>query len=245
MKTASKWRCGRIIGVAAMFLMGAGLVLVVTWFWQDLAAALMAACQWASDPEAVSRTISAFGRAAPLFFMAFQVMQVLVAPIPGELSGIVGGYLFGAFHGFCYSSIALAIGSWLSFLISRYFSDRFVRKWIPVKKLTRFDHLLRRQGTVALLILFILPGFPKDYLCIIFGMGKFPLKAFMLISALGRMPGTLMLSFQGEFLVEQNYGMFAAMLAVTALAAVISIRYRESLYRWMEKINTKTGGGDG
>lgn len=226
------------------FLAVVGLALMAALFHRDIRVWVTAAYRWVIDPEAVSQTINAFGPAAPLVFMGFQVMQVLVAPIPGELSGFVGGYLFGAIPGFFYSSIALAIGSWISFLIGRYFGNRFVRNWIPVDKLSRIDHILKRQGAVALLILFVMPGFPKDYLCLIFGMGKFPLKAFMIISAFGRMPGTLMLSFQGEFLFEQNYAVFGIMLVLAALVTAVTIRYREPLYRWMEKITPQTHTDD-
>jgi hypothetical protein len=54
------------------------------------------------------------------------------------------------------------------------------------------------------------------------------------------MPGTLMLSLQGEFLFKRNYTVFAVVLGITVVAAVLSIRYRQTIYRWMEKLNGKT-----
>jgi uncharacterized membrane protein YdjX (TVP38/TMEM64 family) len=84
------------------------------------------------------------------------------------------------------------------------------------------------------------PGFPKDYLCLFLGITAIPLQAFLLISSIGRMPGTLMLSLQGEFLFQKNYAVFALIFGVTVLAAALSIRYRETIYRWMEKLNRKT-----
>jgi hypothetical protein len=62
----------------------------------------------------------------------------------------------------------------------------------------------------------------------------------LLIASIGRMPGTLMLSLQGEFLFQKNYAVFAVVFGVTLLVAVLSIRYRETIYRWMEKLNRKT-----
>jgi uncharacterized membrane protein YdjX (TVP38/TMEM64 family) len=141
-----------------------------------------------------------------------------------------------------YSSLALAAGSWINFAIGRFLGRRYVRQWIPTDKLARFDRLLKRQGIIVLLILFIFPGFPKDYLCLFLGITAIPLKAFLLIASIGRMPGTLMLSLQGEFLFQKNYAVFAVVIGVTALAAALSIRYRETIYRWMEKLNRKTPG---
>jgi uncharacterized membrane protein YdjX (TVP38/TMEM64 family) len=220
----------------------AGIVLVALFFRHDIASAGMAAFRWVTNREQVEQFVVAFGSGAPLAFMALQVLQVVLAPVPGEATGFIGGYLFGTLKGFIYSSLALALGSWINFAIGRYLGRRFVRRWIPADKMRRFDHLLKRQGIIVLLILFIFPGFPKDYLCLFLGITTIPLKAFLMIAAIGRMPGTFMLSLQGEFLFEKNYAVFAAIFGMIALAAFLSIRYREGIYRWMEKLNGKTDG---
>ena len=220
-----------------------GFLLLVLLFRQDIATGLMTAYQWISDPDQVKRFLITFGRGAPLAFMTLQVLQVVFAPVPGEVTGFIGGYLFGALKGFIYSSIALAAGSWINFAIGRFLGSRYVRRWIPAGKMARFDHLLKRQGIIVLLILFIFPGFPKDYLCLFLGITAIPLKAFLLIASIGRMPGTLMLSIQGEFLFQKNYVVFSVVFGVTVMAAILSIRYREAIYRWMEKLNRKSTGG--
>lgn len=219
-----------------------GFLLLVSLFRHELATGLMTAYRWISDRDQVEQFVAAFGRGAPLAFMTLQVLQVVLAPVPGEATGFIGGYIFGTAGGFIYSSLALAAGSWINFAIGRYVGRRYVRRWIPADKLARFDHLLKRQGIIVLLILFIFPGFPKDYLCLFLGITAIPLKAFLLIASVGRMPGTFMLSLQGEFLFQKNYSVFAVVFGMTLLAAVLSIRYRETIYRWMEKLNRKRPG---
>jgi uncharacterized membrane protein YdjX (TVP38/TMEM64 family) len=224
----------------ACFLLG--FLLLVFLFRHELAAGLMTAYRWISDRDQVEQFVAAFGRGAPLVFMMLQVLQVVLAPVPGEATGFIGGYIFGTVRGFIYSSLALAGGSWINFAIGRYLGRRYVRRWIPAHVMARFDHLLKRQGIIVLLILFIFPGFPKDYLCLFLGITTIPLRAFLMIASVGRMPGTLMLSLQGEYLFQKNYTVFAVVLGVTFLAAVLSIRYRERIYRWMEKLNRKKPG---
>jgi uncharacterized membrane protein YdjX (TVP38/TMEM64 family) len=216
--------------------------MVGVFFRHPIGEGLMIAFRWVTDREDVEQFVSAFGSSAPLAFMAMQIIQVVLAPIPGEATGFIGGYLFGTIGGFIYSSVALAIGSWINFAIGRYLGKRFVRRWIPEDKWQRFDHLLKRQGIIVLLILFIFPGFPKDYLCLFLGITAIPLKAFLLIAAVGRMPGTLMLSLQGEFLFQRNYTVFTVVLGITAIVAFFGIRYRNRIYAWMEKLNGKTEG---
>jgi uncharacterized membrane protein YdjX (TVP38/TMEM64 family) len=190
-----------------------------------------------SDRERCQAFISGFGLAAPLIFMGLQVFQVIFAPIPGELTGIIGGYLFGGWMGFFYSSIALTVGSWMSFMIGRALGDRFIRKMIPIRSLDRMDFLLRHQGAITVFILFIVPGFPKDYLCLFLGLSTLPLRVFILMASVGRMPGTLMLSFQGASLFDRNYWMLGILFVACLAVAYVAYRCREPLYRWIEKQN--------
>ncbi len=196
-----------------------------------------------TDKEKIEGFIMSYGNGigAPAIFIIVQVLQVLFAPIPGEASGFIGGYLFGITRGFIYSSIGLTIGSWINFLIGRFLGEHYVRKLIPARQLNRFDTIIKHQGVIAVFILFVFPGFPKDTLCFFLGFSTIPIKLFMILSSIGRMPGTLMLSLQGSLLLEQSYKMFALILLICIVLIFITFYYKENLYRWIEKINgTKT-----
>lgn len=189
--------------------------------------------------EQIKSFISSYGLGAPIVFIVLQVLQVIFAPIPGEATGFIGGYLFGAAWGFLYSSIGLTAGSWINFSIGRFFGSRYVRRWIPDKQFNKFDTIIRRQGVIVLFILFVFPGFPKDILCLLLGLSTLPLKVFILLSAIGRMPGTLMLSMQGALLYERMYGWFALILSLCMAAAFFGYRYREDIYSWIERVNSR------
>ena len=217
------------------------LLLVGIVFRHHIATGLMQAYRWIADRDQVEQFVASFGSVAPLVFMALQIVQVVLAPVPGEATGFIGGYLFGTVMGFIYSSLALAVGSAVNFAIGRYLGKRFVRRWIPADMMKRFDHLVERQGVIVLFILFVFPGFPKDYLSLFLGVTAIPFSVFLIIASIGRMPGTLMLSLQGDVLFEQNYLAFSVVFAVTVVIAVLTVRYREGIYRWLEKRNRKSG----
>jgi len=191
------------------------------------------------DREGIKEFIASCGSSAPFVFIGFQVLQVMFAPVPGEISGFVGGYLFGTALGFIYSSIGLAAGSVINFWIGRILGFRFVRRVIPKAKLEKFDAFISHQGAVVLLALFIFPGFPKDYLCLFLGVTTLPFKIFILLAGIGRMPGTLILSLQGEFLFAQNYGVLAGIGLICLVIVGLAIRYRKAVYGWMEIINKR------
>jgi uncharacterized membrane protein YdjX (TVP38/TMEM64 family) len=191
------------------------------------------------DRDRIRDFIVSFGWGAPLVFMGIQILQVIFAPIPGEATGFIGGYLFGILKGFLYSSAALAVGSWINFSIGRFLGVRFVRKKIPADKFEKFDSILKRQGVIVLFLLFVFPGFPKDYLCLFLGLSTLPLKVFLVLAAVGRMPGTFLLNLQGAYLFEKNYLLLGITAGACAILAFIVYRYREKIYQWVERFNNK------
>lgn len=229
----------RVIAIVGVTL----AMLGVAWLYRDpLWETAHALYRLVSDRDRVQRLITGFGMAAPLVFMALQVLQVVVAPLPGEATGFIGGFLFGTVWGLIYSSIGLAIGSWINFCIGRALGHRFVRHLIPKAQIDRMDLLLRRQGLVVVFVLFLIPGFPKDYLCLFLGLSTMPMKVFLFLTAVGRVPGTLLLSLQGASLSGGDYRFFAIVTGVCVAMAWIGYRYREGLYRWAERLNG-TGNG--
>jgi uncharacterized membrane protein YdjX (TVP38/TMEM64 family) len=192
-----------------------------------------------SDRDQIKTFVASFGHGAPAIFIIIQILQVLFAPFPGEATGFIGGFLFGTAKGFLYSSIGLTLGSWINFSIGRFLGKRFVRKMIPGPQLDRLDKIIKRQGVIVLFVLFIIPGFPKDYLCLFLGLSTMPLKIFLILTGIGRMPGTLMLSLQGSYFFEQKYGLFAVIMVLCLIVIFLAYKYREPLYQWLEKFNGK------
>jgi uncharacterized membrane protein YdjX (TVP38/TMEM64 family) len=109
--------------------------------------------------------------------------------------------------------------------------------------MVKFDQLLKRQGTLIVFLLFVFPGFPKDYMCLFLGVSKLPIRVFAVIATIGRMPGTLMLSLQGASVFEQNYTLFVVILGLFAVIAYLGYLYREPFYAWVEKYNNEKNPG--
>ena len=74
-------------------------------------------------------------------------------------------------------------------------------------------------------------------------MTAVPLKAFILLTAFGRMPGTLVLSLQGALLFDGDYLLVA--LVVLALCGLTSFayKYKQKIYQWVERSDENGLGG--
>ncbi len=188
-----------------------------------------------SSRREMRRFLKAAGPYAPLVFVALQALQVVAAPIPGEATGFLGGLLFGTTAGFLYSSLGLTIGSALAFGLGRRFGMPLVRCLVSERLYHRFDFLARTGGELATLVLFLIPGFPKDVLCFILGMSPMPFVVFLVITTFGRMPGTWWLSVQGAKVGSAHYHEFLVFLVIAAVVCVLAYNYRERIYLWMHR----------
>jgi len=190
-----------------------------------------------TDKEWLKATLKAAGPLAPLAFILIQAFQVVFAPIPGEATGFIGGYLFGVPLGLLYSTLGLTLGSAAAFLIARWLEEHYVVRWIPREILDKFGFLMERHGALVAFILFIFPGFPKDFLCFVLGLSGMPFKLFLLICTVGRIPGTLMLNLQGAKVYQGDYYDTLIILGLClALIAVLGY-YRETVYTWIRRFD--------
>jgi len=185
--------------------------------------------------ESVLTFVASYGVYAPLVFIGVQLLQVLVAPIPGELTGFVGGYLFGVGEGFLYSTVGLTAGSWVAFLISRRFGLPFVRRFVGKETMDKFDYLMEHKGAFFCFIFFLIPGMPKDYFCYLLGLSPMHIMTFLVISTVGRIPGTFVLSLQGQAVRSEEYRVFFVVLGLALVALVVALIYRDQIENWLHK----------
>jgi uncharacterized membrane protein YdjX (TVP38/TMEM64 family) len=167
-------------------------------------------------------------------FVLLQALQVIASPFPGEVTGVVGGYVYGKTFGFLLSMLGLALGSWVAFEIARILEhrvERFIRKDI----LEKFRFLTTNTGVIICFLLFLFPGFPKDYLCYVLGLSPMKLSTFLIVSTIGRMPGTYLLTVQGASIRNQHYTMAILFGLASAVLLFVAYLYREHLFHWIRK----------
>lgn len=195
-----------------------------------------------SDRERAAERITSYDPYDEIIFIALQVLQVIFAPIPGEASGFIGGYLYGPYLGTIYSTIGLTIGSWLAFLLAHLFGLPLVERIVKPETLRRYDYVLEHKGVFVAFFLFLIPGFPKDYLCYILGLSHMRAATFLVISTVGRIFGTIMLSTFGSFARNNEFWPLAGLLTITGLCLFAAYFYRE---KWLQKIRERATKYDG
>ncbi len=176
--------------------------------------------------------LDSLGPLAFIGFILLQIAQVVLAPIPGEVTGLLGGYLYGPFLGVVLSTVGLTIGSYMAFALARTFGKPFVDRFVDKVTMARFDYLLHHKGAFLVFLLFLIPGFPKDYLCYILGLGRLTAMEFLVIGGAGRLFGTILLTLGGSYIRHHQYGRFSILIGTALIVVLVAMAYRDKLERW-------------
>src|SRR5574337_370411 len=225
----------KTVTLAAILVVVAGLASVYALFtgWLDL----RGYWEWIElflNEQNLARYIKQAGPWGPLVFIGLQALQVVVAPIPGEATGVIGGYLFGTLPRLIHATIGLTICSCIAFSLGRWLGHHFARRFVTTETYDMFFFLTRTTGKWITFLLFLLPGFPKDFLCFFLGASPLPFGIFFLLSTVGRIPGTWLLSLQGRQVRTAHYGSLIVLVFFLSVALLLLYVYRESLFRWIK-----------
>lgn len=186
---------------------------------------------WLADAAALRSGVEAAGPFAPVAFVLLQAVQVIVAPIPGQVLGFVSGYLFGTVLGTVYSLLGAALGSYVVFRLSRRYGRRHVERAIDPSLVERFDALVQRRGLTALFAVFLVPGLPDDVVCFVAGLTDLRIRDMLAVSVAGRLPGYLVVNAAGAQLAAGELTEAVALVAVLAVLAVLGYVRRDALLR--------------
>jgi len=188
------------------------------------------------DQHHLKAIITSYGAYSPVAYILIQALQVVVAPIPGGLIEFMGGYLFGVKAGVFYSIIGSIIGSWIAFILARLFERVAVEKFVHIRTMKKFDYLIGHEGVILSFLLFLIPGFPKDALCYILGLTPMHLGIFLVISTIGRIPGTLMACLQGGKAFDHQYITLLILFGISALIIMVFYIYHEEIHHLIKKL---------
>ena len=171
-------------------------------------------------------------RCAPwshLAYFGIQLVSVVVAPIPSNITAAAGAYLFGLWPSFLLTWGAVALGSAVVFVLARALGQGFAAQFVGEKLSEKYLDVIRRKRDVFLALAFLFPFFPDDILCILAGLTDIPFKRFFVLVAVCRPWGLLVSCLVGSATVAiPLWGM--ALLGVAGLAVfLLAMKYGDRL----------------
>lgn len=137
--------------------------------------------------EALGAFLEGFGVWAPLIFVVFQAVQVVIPILPGGIGCVAGILVFGPLAGFIYNYVGICLGSLAAFLLARKYGQPIIESMFSPKLRAKYNHWTegRRFNNLFAVAIFM-PVAPDDFLCYLAGTTKMTFRRFTTIILLGK-----------------------------------------------------------
>ena len=189
-----------------------------------------------SDPKQFRVWVNDKGIWGVLGFIGMNILQVLLAVIPGGPFEIGAGYAFGVIRGTLICDFAMTTASVIISLFVRRFGMKFVELFVSREKIESVKILKSsRRSESIIFLLFLIPGTPKDLLSYLVGLTDIKLSHWIIICAVGRMPAIFLSVLSGNALNKADYTFVILMFAVMIALSICGFLFYRS--------RNKTGSG--
>lgn len=167
-----------------------------------------------------------------LLALSVQILQVVVAFLPGEPVEIVIGMIFGPVGGMLTCLLGIIIGTLIIYFLAKTIGIKFISIFVDPDKLSEYSFINSTNKKDALVFtLFFIPGTPKDVLTYFAPFIKMPMLRFILISTFARIPSIITSTLLGDSLGSGKWVLSLIIFTTTLLIALIGILFN----RWYMK----------
>ncbi len=189
-----------------------------------------------SNQELLEKSLASLGHGAWIGFLLVNILQIIIAPIPGTVVGVAGGFLFGFWQGFTLNYIGILVGSMVAFLLAKWLGKPVVDKFVGGKVAKYLEKVATSKGIKGLALVLLLPFLPDDALCFVAGLTPISLKTFFVLVAVFRLPSVAVASMTGSGIVQLPLTVWV-IIGILALAAIVLYWQKgDQIEAWMRKL---------
>lgn len=214
--------------VALLVLAGVGGALALT-DWRSL---WEGAQEVLTSPEALQEFVLGFGVWAPAMFFIVQVSQVILAPIPGGATVVVGTLLFGPWGGLALSLLGGVVGSVVVFLVVRRWGKPLALRLVGKETFEKYVGVFDAGGW-WLFVIMLVPFLPDDAVSALAGLSALSLRRFAVLVAVGRLPSWALTGFITADLMNRSAAAWVTVGLVVAAVAAVAVWQRKRLENWL------------
>ena len=164
-----------------------------------------------------------------LTFIIIEALAVMLSPLSSVPLAVIAVDIWGKSATVGYSLIGGLVGTTIAYLIGMHALYRLLKRLIPIKDIEHYSTLVSKKSSFWLIVLFVM-AMPVEIPGYVLGIARYPYKKFFVAVALGYLPFYVLTVFAGQAFIEQNSGIFVALMA--SLIAFFCI----SLYFFYKKV---------
>jgi uncharacterized membrane protein YdjX (TVP38/TMEM64 family) len=180
----------RLIGITGIILFFAFIILISYFFVKKYGFLI-------KDPVQFRAVIRGYGGQGYIVYLLLYIIQIIFAPIPGQVLNISSGVLFGVGRGIIISWAAVFLGGGLATLMSRLLG-RKILEFILDDKAWKFEQEITKRGLSFIFFLSVFPNPLGDGVFYLAGLTNIALRVLIPIIALGRLPGIVVWVLLGD-----------------------------------------------
>ena len=174
--------------------------------------------------EAFQARVAQIGIAGPLAVLGIQILQIIIAFIPGEPVELLAGALYGALPGLLICLTGCVLASTVIFLLSKRFGKRFLTHFFSQEKIDTWRWLQDNEKIdLVVFLLFLIPGTPKDMLTYVVGITDMKVSKFIGLSTFARIPSVLSSTMIGSAMWQGQWKISLIVLLLTGALGVAGI----------------------
>ena len=148
--------------------------------------------------------------------------------------------MFGIAKGYLISIAGAVIGAFIAFYISRFLGKDAVCTLFGREKIEDYRRKLNSgRGLMAVLLIYLIPGIPKDLTAYAAGISDMRIRPFLLVSTIGRSPAMLGSLLIGHFFSRGNYRAVAVLAVITVILLIIFFIKRNDMIALLDSIEKK------
>ena len=176
------------------------------------------------NSQAFKQWIDSLGFWGVLALFGIQVLQIVIAIIPGEPIEIIAGVMYGTWGGLAICLSGILISNIIIYYLIRKLGKKAIDKVIKKEESLKYNFIFKENNINYLLfLLFFIPGVPKDVLVYLSPFTKVKPLDFFLIATFARIPRIITSTWAGSNISDGNLLMSVIIFAITGLIGLIGI----------------------
>jgi len=196
-------------------------------------------------PEELRLLVRSWGAWAPVGIIVLQVVQIAVAPLPGNAMSFAAGYALGLWPTVVWLMIGVLLGATIDFLLIRLLGRRLLHYFLPPARLARLDAVVLRRGTFYIFLLLLVPNPVGDWVYYLAGLTSMPLPMFLGLVLLARLPSNLLECAVGASATRFGWREWTIVGLVAAILALLYWQYRDRIEAALDRISSRRGRTSG
>ena len=173
-------------------------------------------------------------------YIGLQIVQIVISIIPGQVFQMAAGYIYGFWPALLFAMTGAVAGTAISFMLAKVLGRDFLHIFFGEEKMSYYIERLNSKKMYAIVFfLYLIPGIPKDMVSYAAGVSEIKFKPFIIISALGRLPGMIGCLLMGDMMMEENYTGAVIIGVFAVITFALCIIFRKKIHGLLDKFYEK------